>query len=73
MKSVILLLALLWLAGCAQTGLSMHEHPGLVDDSRDKVANEYYRCQPGSGIPRFMPMGGVPEHLQVPHRGNCLR
>lgn len=58
-------------AGCGHMPAGQAEH--LAEAPRGKVENEYYRCDPGSAVPRFTPSGGVPEHRQVPRGGNCLR
>jgi hypothetical protein len=60
-----------FLIGCASMPADYSEH--LAEAPRGKVENQFYRCDPGSAVPRFTPSGDVPEHRQVPRGGNCLR
>lgn len=59
------------MAGCGHVPAEQSEH--WAEAPRGKAENQYYRCDPGSAIPRFTPSGNVPEHRQVPRGGNCLR
>jgi len=60
--------------------LSACAHPGSERSSsyqqiagEPKSQNPYFRCVPGTAIPRFTPSGNVPESMQVPRVGSCLR